>query len=96
MKLFEKDGAVLLHVKVVPNSSRTALAGTLGDALKIKIAQPPESGKANRALLAYLAELLEIPPSNLSITSGESQPRKTLRITGLSPAAILQKLQPAT
>ena len=93
MKIIEKDGAAFIAVKVVPNSSRTALAGFLGDALKVKIAQPAESGKANRALLAFLAEAFDVPSACITLVSGESQARKTIRIVGLPVASIVEKLK---
>jgi uncharacterized protein len=84
MNITQKDNALLLNVKVVPNSSRTQIAGILGDALKIKVAQPPEAGRANRAVIELLADALHIPPAQISITAGHTQPRKTVRITGVS------------
>ena len=92
MNLTQKDNALLLPVKVVPNSSRTQIAGTLGDALKIKVAQPPEAGRANRAVLELLAETLHIPQSQLAIVAGHTQPRKTVRITGLTAAEVEQRI----
>jgi|WetSurMetagenome_2_1015567.scaffolds.fasta_scaffold965116_2 uncharacterized protein len=92
MKLTAKDNALLLAVKVVPNSSRTQVAGMLGDALKIKVAQPPEAGRANRAVLELLAETLNIPQAQLAIVAGHTQPRKTVRITGLTAAEVEQRL----
>jgi uncharacterized protein len=88
MKITPKGPGFLLDVKVVPNSSRTQLAGTLGDALKIKIAQPPEDGRANRAVIELLAETLAIPPSQISIVAGHTRPRKTLQVLGVSQAQL--------
>ncbi|MGN6368181.1 MAG: DUF167 domain-containing protein, partial [Phycisphaerae bacterium] len=70
MKIEEKDGAVLLQVKVVPNSSRTQVAGMLGEAVKIKVAQPPEGGKANRAVEELLAGLLGVAKGNVTVVAG--------------------------
>jgi uncharacterized protein len=88
MNVTQKDNALLLHVKVVPNSSRTQVAGILGDALKIKVAQPPEDGRANRAVIELLADALNTPPANISIVAGHTQPRKTVRIQGVSAATL--------
>ncbi len=84
MNITQKDNALLMNVKVVPNSSRTQIAGILGDALKIKVAQPPEAGRANRAVIELLANALNIPLAQISIIAGHAQPRKTVRITGVS------------
>jgi uncharacterized protein (TIGR00251 family) len=92
MHLTANDNALLLPIKVVPNSSRTQIAGTLGDALKLKVAQPPEAGRANRAVLELLAETLGIPQSQLAIVAGHTRPRKTVRITGLTAAEVERRL----
>ena len=92
MRLEQRDNTVLLHVKVVPNSSRTQLAGQLGDALKIKVAQPPEDGKANRAVEQLLAETLNLPKSSITVIAGHTRPQKTIQITGLSPQQIETRL----
>ncbi len=96
LKLLEKDGAVMLGIKVVPNSSRPQIVGILGDALKIKVPQPPEDGKANRAVEALLAQALGLPPSNVTVASGHSRAQKNLRILGLPLAIIQQKLAALT
>lgn len=95
MKIVEKDDALLLAVKVVPNSSRAALAGWLGDALKLKVAQPPEAGRANDAVQEFLAALLEIPKARVKIVSGLTQARKVVRIGGMTKEQVMKKLKPA-
>ena len=92
MKLELKNGALVLHVKVVPNSSRTQFAGTLGDALKIKVAQPPEDGRANRAVESLIADALQLPPSHVHVAAGHSNPRKTIQITGITLELAQQRL----
>ncbi len=57
-------------MKVVPASSRTRIAGWLGDSLKIRVTAKPEKGKANEAVSAVLAEALAIPNSEISLSSG--------------------------
>jgi len=84
VKIEEKDGAVFLQVKVVPNSSRTQIAGMLGEALKIKVAQPPEEGKANRAVEELLAEVMGVAKGNVSVVAGMTRPQKVVRIVGVS------------
>ena len=55
LNIEQRDGGVIFKVKVVPGSSRTVIAGVLGGMLKVKIAAPPEKGKANKALIDFLA-----------------------------------------
>jgi len=92
MNLVQKGDALLLQVKVVPNSSRTQIAGILGDALKIKVAQPPEDGRANEAVLKLLAEMLGIPGANLALVAGHTRPRKTVQIRGLTLQTARERL----
>jgi uncharacterized protein (TIGR00251 family) len=84
MKIETRDNAAWLSVKVVPNSSRTQIAGQLGDALKIKVAQPPEDGRANRAVEGLLAAVLHVPLSNVSVVSGQTRPLKVVRVAGIT------------
>ena len=60
LKIQEIDGGVVLGVKVAPGSSKTAITGTLGGMLKIKIAAAAEKGKANRCLLEFLSKQLGV------------------------------------
>ncbi len=87
------DGT-LLRVKVVPGASRSAVAGAYGDALRVQVAAPPEKGRANRALVAFLAERLGVRPAELEIVKGTSNPRKTVRVAGMVPADVLARLLP--
>jgi uncharacterized protein (TIGR00251 family) len=83
MNLQQKGNVLLLAVKVVPNASRAAIAGLLGDRLKVKVAQPPEDGKANRAVEDLLATTLGLPSSHVQVVAGHTRPQKTVQITGL-------------
>ena len=83
---------IRLQVKVVPKSSRTRIAGWVGDRLKIQVSAPPERGKANDAVIAALAEALGIPRARIRILSGESSPLKTLEIQ--SDVGLLTRLPP--
>ena len=82
---------IIVTVKVVPGSSRTEIAGTYGDMLKVKIAAPPEKGKANKALLDFLAKQLGIRKNALHIESGQTSCVKQIRLEGANPDDI-QKL----
>ena len=70
-----------LKVKVVPGSSRTAIAGEMADGtLKVNIAAPPEKGRANDALCALLAAHYRVPRNRVTIIAGHGNPRKLVRI----------------
>lgn len=88
------DGAVLLRVKVVPNASRDQIVGPLGDDLKVKVAAPAEAGKANKAVRNLIAQALGIPLQSITIASGLTQPRKQLRIEGVTVEDATARLAP--
>jgi uncharacterized protein (TIGR00251 family) len=93
LKVRQAGSAVEFIVKVVPRSSKTALAGVLGDMLKIKLAAAPEKGKANELLIDFLAEALNVKRNAVKITSGHTSPVKTIQITGISVETLFEKLK---
>lgn len=84
--------SVVIHVKVVPNSSRNRVAGRYADGIKIQTSAPPEAGKANRAVAKILAQFLGVKPTQIQLASSPSNPRKQFRITHFSLAQLSQKL----
>jgi len=78
------DGA-LLDLKVVPGARRDAIAGTLGDRLKVLVSAPPEGGRANAAVLRLLARRLGIPGKDLGVLRGQTSPEKTVLARGIGP-----------
>ena len=90
--LISADGPdVLIRVKVVPGASRDAVAGTLGDRLKVRVSAPPEGGRANKAVCAVIARALDVKPKQVSIEAGRSNPEKTVRVEGCD-VAIAEKI----
>lgn len=81
-----------LPVKVIPGSSRSGIAGWLGDALRVRVTAPAERGKANAAVEALLREILDLPSAGVRIIAGGSSPRKTVEIVGLSESEIRKRL----
>lgn len=75
---------VLLRLKVVPGSSRDAVAGVLGDRLKVKVAAAPEAGKANAAVCELLAQVLRVKPRDIVVEAGATSPEKTVRVRGIT------------
>ena len=85
------EGAdVVVRVKAVPGASRDAVAGALGDRLKVRVAAPPEGGKANAAIAALLAEACGVPERSVSLESGPVQAQKCFRIRGADPARAMR------
>lgn len=89
----ELAGAIVFDVKVIPRSSRTAIAGLLGGMLKIKVSAPAEKGKANKCLIKFLAKKLNVKSSAISIISGRISSVKQIRVTGISPDDLLTALE---
>ncbi len=79
----QSDGLLTLRVKVVPGASRSRVVGMLGDRLKLAVAAPPEQGKANKAVCKLLADVLGVSLRDVAVTAGQSQPLKTLTISGM-------------
>ena len=83
---------MILHVKVVPGSSRDRVVGKYGDAIKVQVSAAPEKGKANAAVIKVLAEFFEIKPSQVELIGGAGNPRKQFRLSGLDEAVFTEKL----
>jgi uncharacterized protein (TIGR00251 family) len=78
----EDGDALVLTLHIQPGAARTEVAGEHGDALKIRLAAPPVEGKANDALLRYLADAFGVPLRNVTLLHGASARRKIVRIEG--------------
>lgn len=88
----ESKGAVTFAVKVIPRASKNQIVGIEGDAIKIRLNAPPVEGKANDALIAFLAEKLGVPRSNVEIIVGETSRRKVIRVRGATVQQVEEKL----
>ncbi len=88
----QKDGSVLLAVKVVPGASRQRVVGAHGDVLKVAVTAPPEAGKANKAVCELLAEALGLRPADVTIHAGGGTPFKTIRVAGLNACELRVRL----
>ena len=77
-----------LRVKAVPGASRSEIVGILGDRLKIRIAAPPEHGKANQALLLLIADWLGT--KNIDLIAGHASAEKTVRVIGRYELSVIQ------
>jgi uncharacterized protein (TIGR00251 family) len=79
------DG-VSVTVKVQPRSRRPGIQGRTasahGPCLRIGVTDPPEDGRANRAVCATLAEALRVPASAVAVTLGQTSRDKTLHVAG--------------
>ncbi|MFL6659722.1 MAG: DUF167 domain-containing protein [Massilia sp.] len=77
-------GGVVLALQITPNAKKTEVVGIFDNALKLKLQAQPIDGKANEALIKYLAKTLGVARSAVSITRGETSRKKTVEIVSSS------------
>ena len=87
------DDSVVLRVHVQPGAGRTAVAGRHGDALKVRVAAPPQGGRANDACVTLLAESFGVAAASVSVTSGAGSRMKRFRVEGLEVAEFRRLLE---
>lgn len=94
---FAKDVAdgCTLAVRVHPGARKNGVTGVHAEAVKIALTAPPVDGKANEALIGFLAEALRLPRARIALVAGLTSRAKTLRITGKSAAEVTAALFPA-
>ena len=89
----ETSQGATFAVRVQPRARRNAVAGEVGDALKIALSAPPIEGRANEACIEFLAEFLKVPRSSVTIAAGETSRNKVIRIAGISAVELRRRLQ---
>ena len=90
--LQESGGGVSFTVKVHPRAKKNAIAGELGDALKLSLTTPPIDGRANEACIEFFAKLLKVPRSSVTIASGQNSRNKVIRIAGVTADEVRARL----
>lgn len=90
--LVADDKGVTLRLHIQPGAKKTEVVGLHGEALKIRLAAPPVDGKANACLLAFLAERIGVAKSALSLVSGDTSRAKRVRISGVDPLQVRDRL----
>jgi uncharacterized protein (TIGR00251 family) len=91
-KWYRRNGDILtLTLHVQPGAKRTDVAGLHGEALKIRLAAPPIEGRANEALLKFIAESFGVPLRQVELKQGGQSRHKVVAITGskVEPGSIL-------
>ncbi len=79
-------------MKVHPRARKNAVAGEVGDALKLSLTAPPVEGKANEACVRFLAEALGVARSSVCIVAGETSRQKVIRVAGMSADEVRRRL----
>jgi len=83
-----------VSVRVHPGARKNGVGGVHAGAVKISLTTPPVDGRANEALIAFVAEMLRIPRGRVNLVSGMTSRTKVLRITGKSAAEVRVALLP--
>ena len=89
----EHPEGCVLPVRAQPSARRGALLGEQGGALKIAVTAPPEDGRANKALIEALRDLLKVRRSEIELLSGATSRDKRFLIRGLTPSELLARLR---
>jgi uncharacterized protein (TIGR00251 family) len=92
-RLHSAEGGAALTVRVIPRAKKTGIAEVMEvGTVKIRLTAPPVEGQANEALIRFLSELLEIPPSRIEIVAGQTSRNKLVSITGSDPGYIQERI----
>ncbi len=89
LNIHERDGALVVAVRVQPRASRDEVVGEMDGALKIRLQAPAVEDRANDALCEYLAALLKTPKSAVRILSGDRSRIKRIEIRGVTKLQVL-------
>lgn len=88
MNVREHAGAVTFDVLVQPRASRAKLGPVHDGRLKVAVTSPPVDGEANAAVIELVAKTLGVAKSAVEVVAGQTSRRKTIRVAGVSRAAI--------
>jgi len=93
IKMIRRQNAVVFCVKVIPSSSRTSFAGVQNGMLRIKLSAAPQKGRANQALVDFLADKLGVKKKFITITSGLFSKVKQIAAEQITAETLIEKLQ---
>ncbi|HYX76302.1 MAG TPA: DUF167 domain-containing protein [Gaiellaceae bacterium] len=81
-----------LRLRVSPGARSNTIVGRHGDGWKVRVAAPPENGRANDAVLRLLAEQLDLPGSSVTLVSGRSGRDKIVELAGIDSVEAERRL----
>ena len=81
-----------IPLQVYPNAGRNEVMGFTEGILRVRIAAPPVKGKANKELVAFLAQLLGVGKGSINIVKGHTSRNKLIAIDGLSREEVIRRL----
>ena len=89
----ESPEGVILKIHVQPRASRNEICGIHGDELKLRLTAPPVEEAANKLCMEFLAKLLQVAKSRVTITSGLKSRHKAIKVTGINGDTLLSLLK---
>ena len=92
MSANKKGQGIRLAVKVTPNAGRNEISGFKDGVLQVRIAAPPEKGKANKERTDFISRTLGVSKSSLSIFKGQTGRHKVIAIEGVSREELIKRL----
>lgn len=95
IEIRETASGASFAVRVQPKAKKNAIVGEMDGALKLAVTAPPIEGRANEAVVRFVAELLNVARSSVTIAAGASSRNKVVRVEGLSAAQVRSRLQVA-
>jgi len=84
-----------VRLRVSPGAKSAQVVGRHGEAWKVRVAAPPEGGRANDAVVRLLAETLLLPRDAVTLVSGHGARDKIVQLAGLDPTQIERRLSSA-
>lgn len=93
ISIHDSGTGVTFAIRVHPRAKKNAITGELGGALKVSLTSPPIEGRANEACVEFLAKLLKVPRSSVTIASGQTSRNKVIRIAGVTGQYVQDSLR---
>ena len=90
VEITEKDECLYFFVQVRPGAKREGITGEIDGAIKLEVTAPPHEGKANAAVVKFLASSLGIAKSKVEIVSGAKSKRKRIKVEGVERSDVLK------
>ena len=81
-----------ISLLVYPNAARNEVLGFTEGVLRVKVTAPPAKGKANKELIAFLGQLLDVGKGSINIIKGHTSRNKLIAIDGLSQEEVMRRL----
>ena len=90
--ILQAEDGVIMALRVVPRASKDEVQGVWGDALKVRLRAPPVEGKANEALVEFLAGVLDVPRRCVHLLVGDKSRAKRVKVDGITEATARERL----